>query len=71
MIILVGPGGIGRSTLAIEVASRLSATYTGGAVFIDLAAIVDSRLMSPRTRPAGNADGRVTDADRRIDAPAV
>jgi predicted ATPase/DNA-binding winged helix-turn-helix (wHTH) protein len=42
-ITIVGPGGIGKTTLAVAVAERSLANYKDGAWFVDLAAISDPK----------------------------
>lgn len=41
LVTLVGPGGIGKTSLAIETAGRLSAEFSGGVHFADLATVSD------------------------------
>ena len=45
LVTLVGVGGVGKSTLALEVARRLSGEFPDGAHFIHLAAIANSELL--------------------------
>ena len=45
LVTLVGVGGVGKSTLALEVAKRLSGEFPDGAHFIHLAAIANSALV--------------------------
>ncbi|MCS5717367.1 DUF4062 domain-containing protein [Herbiconiux sp. CPCC 205763] len=45
LITLTGPGGIGKSRLAIEVAERLAPDFADGAAFIDLSAVHDPALV--------------------------
>ena len=45
-ITLVGPGGIGKTTVAIAVARSLAASYRDGVTFLDLAPIGDAKLLS-------------------------
>jgi predicted ATPase/DNA-binding winged helix-turn-helix (wHTH) protein len=42
LVTIVGTGGVGKSTLALEVGCQLIATYTDGACFVELGAISDS-----------------------------
>ena len=44
-ITLVGPGGIGKTTVAVEVARTLASNYPDGALFVDLAPISDAALL--------------------------
>ena len=42
---IVGPGGIGKTTVALAVAERMIATYEDGVWLIDLSALTDPRLV--------------------------
>jgi len=44
-ITIVGPGGIGKTTVALAVANRLTATYCDGVRYVDLASLTDPLLM--------------------------
>jgi predicted ATPase/class 3 adenylate cyclase len=46
LVTLTGPGGTGKTTLAIEVAREAVEKFPGGIFFVDLAAIVDSTLVA-------------------------
>ncbi|HEX6052567.1 MAG TPA: BTAD domain-containing putative transcriptional regulator [Gemmatimonadaceae bacterium] len=37
VVTLIGPGGVGKTRLAVEVARRLAGEFVGGAVFVELA----------------------------------
>src|SRR5262249_12920464 len=45
LVTIVGPGGIGKTTIAIAVADRLRTTYPQGIRFVDLAPVVDPQLV--------------------------
>jgi predicted ATPase/DNA-binding winged helix-turn-helix (wHTH) protein len=44
-VTIVGPGGIGKTTVALAVADRLIGAWRDGVAFIDLAALADPRLV--------------------------
>src|SRR5262249_25337750 len=45
MVTLVGPGGIGKSVLALEVARSFFPTFTGDCWFVELASLTDPTLL--------------------------
>lgn len=47
LVTLTGPGGIGKTRLAIQVGERLASSFAGGAVFVDLSALRDPALVLP------------------------
>jgi predicted ATPase/DNA-binding SARP family transcriptional activator len=45
LVTLVGPGGIGKTRMALEVGAEIAPTYQDGAVFVPLAAVTDPVLV--------------------------
>jgi predicted ATPase/class 3 adenylate cyclase len=47
LVTLTGPGGIGKTRLAIQVGERLASSFAGGAVFVDLSPLRDPTEVMP------------------------
>lgn len=55
LVTLTGPGGIGKTRLAIAVAERLDGRFPRGAVFVPLASVTQPELVLPRIAAAVGA----------------
>lgn len=67
LVTITGPGGIGKTRFAIELARLVETEFPGGVVFVDLSSIVDPDLVLPAL---GRALG-VLDADGRQLSQAI
>jgi transcriptional regulator with XRE-family HTH domain len=47
LVTLTGPGGIGKTRLALAIAARLEDAFTHGVRFVDLSRVVDPALVLP------------------------
>jgi predicted ATPase len=52
LVTLTGPGGMGKTTLAVTAAAELVEAFDGGVLFVDLAVIRDPALVLPTIREA-------------------
>src|SRR5262249_58537701 len=52
LVTLTGPGGVGKSRLAVEVAGRLGPDFADGVRFADLAAVPAAELVAPTVAAA-------------------
>ncbi|HEY7036174.1 MAG TPA: tetratricopeptide repeat protein, partial [Thermomicrobiales bacterium] len=60
LVTLVGPGGVGKTRLALDVAFRLAGAFPDGVWFVDLAPVTDPALVLPSlARTLGVQEGGV------------
>jgi predicted ATPase/DNA-binding winged helix-turn-helix (wHTH) protein len=60
-VTIVGPGGIGKTTLGLVVGNRRAADYADGAVFIDFAPLADPSLVTSKLASALGVSARAED----------
>src|SRR5262249_28826921 len=69
LVTLVGPGGVGKTRLALEVARRVAEEATTRVVFLGLAAVQDHAFVAPAVAEAfGLSDVTAVDLPRRVQA---
>src|SRR3979490_1738771 len=52
LLTLTGPGGIGKTRLALEVARRIQPSFPGGVFFVSLGEVKDASLVAPEMAKA-------------------
>jgi predicted ATPase/transcriptional regulator with XRE-family HTH domain len=52
LLTLTGPGGIGKTSLALEVARRIQPSFPGGVFFVSLGEVKDASLVAPEIAKA-------------------
>jgi non-specific serine/threonine protein kinase len=67
LLTLTGPGGIGKSRLALEAARQRSALFPDGVFLVELTHVATGRLVAPTAAAAVGAIGRADElAERRL-----
>ena len=57
LVSIVGPGGVGKTSLAVAVASAISQGYAGGAAFVDLAPVTSVQMVRTALAAALGVEG--------------
>jgi predicted ATPase/DNA-binding winged helix-turn-helix (wHTH) protein len=75
-VTIVGPGGIGKTTVAVAVAHEMSTIFNGQTYFIDLSALGGASLVAPAVATALGVSVRTNDVvpvviDRLQEAPTL
>ena len=72
VVTLIGPGGVGKTRLCLELARRLEHTYRDGAVLVRLERLIDPALVAAEIATAiGRSDGTDGPGSRRFGAPST
>ena len=71
MITLTGPGGVGKTTLALAVAARVADEIPGGVVVVDLADLVDPAEVLPTIATALGVPGPEQPVTGSVLAPVL
>ena len=58
LVTLTGPGGVGKTRLAVEAARRSADVFEGGVTFVDLAPVADPSLVRPVIQAGLGAESR-------------
>ncbi len=68
VVTLVGPGGVGKTRLALEIAARRGPTLRHGVAWVDLAPLPEDSSVRDQVTAAVDPSGPATSADAGIDA---
>ena len=73
LVTILGPGGVGKTSLALTVASQLVDGFPGGVTFVDLSAVSDAALVVPSIANALEIDAETVagTAERLGEAKAL
>ena len=61
LVTILGPGGVGKTSLALTVGSQLVDGFPGGVTFVDLSAVSDAALVVPSIANALEIDARTVE----------
>jgi predicted ATPase/DNA-binding winged helix-turn-helix (wHTH) protein len=64
---VVGPAGVGKTSLALKIAEDCISVFPDGAWFVDLTSVSDARLVASSIASALQADNKATDARDALD----
>ncbi|MGH3368345.1 MAG: adenylate/guanylate cyclase domain-containing protein, partial [Nocardioidaceae bacterium] len=70
LVTLVGPGGVGKTRLALETAVRAAARFPGGVHFVDLSSVTDAELAWSQLAQVLPTEPDVVDAEGPHEAVA-
>jgi non-specific serine/threonine protein kinase len=66
LLTLVGPGGVGKTRLAVAVAERVEFDFRDGVLFIPLGSVVDAALVLPTIAAAVGVEDGEGSVDQRV-----
>lgn len=56
LVTILGPGGVGKTSVAVTLAGRVADRYPGGVAFVDLSSVTNPRLVGPSIADALGID---------------
>ena len=71
LVTLTGPGGVGKTTLALKVAEKLTSSFEDGVWFVEVSRVADDNLLAAAVARAAPHHGEPAPIDHRhADLPA-
>ncbi|MCH8972482.1 MAG: hypothetical protein IH918_10450, partial [Acidobacteria bacterium] len=61
LVTILGPGGVGKTSLALTVGSQIVDGFPGGVTFVDLSAVSEAALVVPSIANAMQIDARTVE----------
>jgi predicted ATPase/DNA-binding winged helix-turn-helix (wHTH) protein len=66
LLTIVGPAGVGKTTVAVAAAQRIAANFSDGVIFVDLTTLGDLQLVAPAIAFSLGVDGNLVNMLPRL-----